>query len=495
MRVVVPVLLLCLAAIAVGGERSREPNPVLGAVVFRGLGCAQCHALDGVPGPRGTRRAGIVLDGGRPFRARVWHRAHLFAPRAVSAESTMPAFSRFFSADPREESVRRFVEEYDTRDGGMFADGVVTREEFVSAGGPDWERVLREFDSGDGVISLADVVPRPSPAVEYLIDLARSRARDAPEPMGDPPDRAESDPASAVRRGEALFRLHCAGCHGERADGNGPAARFFGDAPPRNLLRGDFKFRSTLPPRAPADADVYRTIRFGAGGSMPPWPRLSDRQVWDLVEFVKSNHPAYLPRELIIETADGEEVARFTRESEDASGIDLDEASLRVRKRAGRWWIGGREIEEGARIGAYRFRYGRAVFDWLAGYDPEPVPLPEPEIAFTRVSVVLGYHVYVELDCARCHGAEGRGDGAAAEQTRGSLGEIVRPRDYTRGPQHFKGGADPRSLVRRFLTGIEGTPMPSFREALAGVERVDPREAPWHLAHYVLYLAGVPVPR
>ena len=68
----------------------------------------------------------------------------------------------------------------------------------------------------------------------------------------------------------------------------------------------------------------------------------------------------------------------------------------------------------------------------------------------------------------------------------------MRPTDYTRGAKFLKGGADARSLVRVFLTGLHGTPMPNYAENFAVVESAPAADAPWHLAHFVLRQAGVP---
>lgn len=407
------LLLPLLAAAALAQEDGRA--------VYREEACWQCHLQGdgGFPALEGTRRAGPVL--GAPFvpRSREWHLAHLWDPRSTSADSTMPSWARRFRRSPREPRVREFVARHDSRDGGMHEDGIVTREEYERTGGGAWEAALADLDTGNGVVSLADAAPEPDAAIEALVACLEDLEAPAPAPPPDPPLGDLADQAAAVGRGRALFLRHCAGCHGERGDGNGPAAPFFGDHPPRNFLRGEYKFRSTLAPDPPADADLFRTIRRGTGGGMPGWPQLSAAQVRDLVEFLKSLHPDYV---------------------------------------------------------------GAPVWGWPEGRGPQPVALPRGGLPYTEASAEIGARVYEELQCAKCHGADGRGDGPAAAETRGSLGQIVRPSDYTRG---FKGGADAASLVRTFLTGLQGTPMPSYLAALADVRAAPPADAPFHLAHFV----------
>ena len=114
------------------------------------------------------------------------------------------------------------------------------------------------------------------------------------------------------------------------------------------------------------------------------------------------------------------------------------------------------------RAGPYTFRLGRPVYDWMEEFRPRPLAIPEPPFPYSEASADRGARVYREMRCASCHGPEGKGDGPAAAETRGNLGETVLPTDYTRGARWFKGGSDAKSIVRTLLTGLHGTPMPSF---------------------------------
>jgi len=495
------LLSLLVAAVLVGVFAQAEDRAAQGREVFSGEACWQCHthARDaGLMRVEGTRRAGPVIGAPGPARSREWHRAHFFAPRATSSDSQMPAFSGYFEPHPRSGEVAAFVERFDTHDGTMHEDGIVTRAEYALAGGLDWEAELRRLDTGNGVISGADAPPVPGQELEALIDyLAHEERPEPPAPARAAPS-TRSTPADRQRsivRGRVLFLRHCAGCHGERADGNGPAAPFFGDHPPRNFLRGEYRFRSTNIPEPPLDEDLFRTIRHGAGPSMPAWPAFSDRQVRDLVEYLKSNHPGYLPHELFVER-DGEVILAFVQadaDVDDAAGSTLDEG--RLVKRDGRWWWNGKPIEAaGESVVGYGFRLGRPVFDWMEDFAPERARIPEAPFGYTRASVAIGARVYAEFGCGECHGAAGRGDGPAAGRQRGSLGQVVPPADYTRGPRRLKGGADARSIVRTFLTGLHGTPMPAYAGNFAAATSAPPAAAPWHLAHFVMRQAGVAVP-
>ncbi|MHC4135822.1 MAG: c-type cytochrome [Planctomycetota bacterium] len=493
------LLLLLVTAVLVGVFARAQDRTAKGREVFLGEACWQCHthARDAsLARVEGTRRTGPVIGAPGPARSRGWQRAHFFAPRATASDSPMPAYATYFTPHPRIEEVAAFVARYDTHDGSMHEDGIVTQVEYTRAGGRDWEATLGRLDTGNGVISRADSQPVPTPELEALIDyLAREERPEPPAPVrAASPSSTPADRKRSIARGRALFLRHCAGCHGESADGNGPAAPFFGDHPPRNFLRGEYRYRSTTLPDPPLDEDLFRTIRRGAGPSMPAWPAFADRQVWDLVEYLKSNHPGYLPHELFVER-DGHPVLAFVQvdaEVDDASGFTLGDG--RLQKRDGRWWWNGRPVQSGASVGGYVFRLGKPVFDWMEDFAPEPVELPDVPIGYSRRSALVGARVYREFGCGECHGADGRGDGPAAGGQGGSLGQIVPPADYTRGPRWLKGGADARSIVRTFLTGLHGTPMPAYGGNFGAARSAPPAEAPWHLAHFVMRQAGVPLP-
>jgi len=489
-RWLIPLFILVSAAL-VGAQG--EPLGGSGRAAYASLACWQCHAQErdrGFPAVSGTRLAGPILDQVPQPRSREWHLAHLHNPRAVVVESVMPGYEHLFVPQKNARDIAEFISKHD-RDG----DGVVAKYELDDE--EQWAGLLEAHDtSRNGIISEADAVPAPGPEIEnlvaYLIDLAPSPPPTLPGPAK---TRPPTDRAKAIDRGQALFARHCAGCHGARADGRGSVAGFFGNHPPRNFLRGQYRYKSTPVSEPPTDLDIFLTIRRGAGPSMPAWPLFTDGQVFDLVEFLKSNHPGYLPRELFVKGAELE----FVKDGEtmDASGAMLETG--RISKRAGRWfWIeNGRETEiaHGMRAGGFRFELGRKIYDWMDGFEPTPLDIPDAPVEYSHESAEVGGKIYVELGCGKCHGEEGRGDGQAADETRGSLGQIIKPSDYSRGAHWLKGGADPRSLVRAFFTGLAGTPMPTYLSSFQNAKAASPENAPWHLAHFVMRQAAIPVPR
>ena len=95
----------------------------------------------------------------------------------------------------------------------------------------------------------------------------------------------------------------------------------------------------------------------------------------------------------------------------------------------------------------------------------------------TPESIAKGQKVFREAKCWECHGQEGRGDGKKIWELEDAWGLPIRPFDLTKG-WRFKGGSTPEDIFYRFTTGLNGTPMPSFMDALSGEER-------WHLANYI----------
>ncbi|HSJ15145.1 MAG TPA: c-type cytochrome [Longimicrobiales bacterium] len=101
--------------------------------------------------------------------------------------------------------------------------------------------------------------------------------------------------------------------------------------------------------------------------------------------------------------------------------------------------------------------------------------------------LVEGKEVYRRMECWRCHGDAGRGDGASAPTMADDDDFPIRPVDLTEG-WYFNGGGSAEEIYRRFRTGLDGTPMPSYSDALA--EGVVTDDELWSLAHYVKSMSG-----
>jgi mono/diheme cytochrome c family protein len=94
-----------------------------------------------------------------------------------------------------------------------------------------------------------------------------------------PPDEV------SLQRGEQLYRVHCALCHGLQGRGNGPIVdHWLPDARrPANLTAERI---SQYP-----DGLMYRVITQGIGGMPALRENMNERQYWDVINYVHSLQP------------------------------------------------------------------------------------------------------------------------------------------------------------------------------------------------------------
>jgi mono/diheme cytochrome c family protein len=111
--------------------------------------------------------------------------------------------------------------------------------------------------------------------------------------------------------------------------------------------------------------------------------------------------------------------------------------------------------------------------------------IPKPP-ALSTESVERGKASYAELGCAGCHGELGRTDGTTAPTLKDDFGHPIRPADLTR-PWTFRGGGSREDIFRTVTTGLNGTPMPAFGEALSVEQR-------WDLTDFIYSLGGRETP-
>jgi len=119
----------------------------------------------------------------------------------------------------------------------------------------------------------------------------------------------------------------------------------------------------------------------------------------------------------------------------------------------------------------------------------EPLFLPAaPEFLGAPASVVRGRELYEMLDCGRCHGTGGLGDGPSAATLSPDIwGNPQKPFNFTQGA--LKGGAAPVDVYRTFMTGLNGTAMPSYGDVFAEPDGEAIRDGDaWNLVSYILSL-------
>jgi cbb3-type cytochrome c oxidase subunit III len=118
-------------------------------------------------------------------------------------------------------------------------------------------------------------------------------------------------------------------------------------------------------------------------------------------------------------------------------------------------------------------------------FPPEQQLVIGKPVAPSEESLARGREVFAEMQCAKCHGEEGRGNGPSAAELKDDLGDRIWPADMTQ-PWTFRGGSTATDVYRTFVTGLNGTPMPSYAPSIG------PEDA-WHLTNYVMSLGREPV--
>jgi mono/diheme cytochrome c family protein len=374
---------------AAPGVRTAPPVRTLtederaGEAVYARENCARCHTLlDAAPDegpvelPAATppsvldSRVGpdLGLEGHR--RSDDWHYAHLYAPDFLVPGSRMPASRHLFRTGP----------------GG--------RPE------PDEDARL--------LVAWLQSLGRGRRDV-----WAEARSREPEIPI---PDRRPD--AERLALGRRLYPVHCASCHGTGGDGRGPAAALL-LRPPRDFVRGAYRFRSTAGEKPPADADLFRSITLGTGtgAAMPSFAHLPADDRWALVRRLREFAPPLAGRPL-------DEEAIAAASSRRVAARDAGEAAP----------------EAGTRGSA---------------------PNGDP--------VAGGKALYAELGCAACHGAEAEGRAAplSGEPWRDEEGRALAGSGDLRHPCGLRGGASAEAIDRALRSGV-GEVMPSFASSLEG---------------------------
>ncbi len=125
------------------------------------------------------------------------------------------------------------------------------------------------------------------------------------------------------------------------------------------------------------------------------------------------------------------------------------------------------------------------VFDTLELFKTEA---PKQRLAtgsppqITSEFIARGTDLYQSKKCWECHGRNGRGDGSKADTQKDDWGFPIRPVNFTKS-WRFRGGDRIEDIYRTFTTGFNGTPMPSFVDAIPAAEDR------WALAAFVKSLS------
>jgi mono/diheme cytochrome c family protein len=248
-----------------------------------------------------------------------------------------------------------------------------------------------------------------------------------------------SEPQPELARGQAVYQEQCVQCHGVSGDGQGLAAEFMYPRP-RDYRKGLFKFTSTSYGSRPQREDLVRTVRQGVSGtSMPKFNLLPEKDLQAVVDYVITLSRRGELEEQLVETAQAED--------------DLDA-----------------ELVKDELVPTVLNRWAEAESGEINPLTPQP--------KFTVAHIERGKKAFLTKGCSKCHGDDGRGQTLENKGT-DIWGNQTRAADLTSGMLH--GGQRPIDLYRRIFSGINGTPMPSFRHAL----QAEP-DTIWDLVSYVL---------
>ncbi len=123
--------------------------------------------------------------------------------------------------------------------------------------------------------------------------------------------------------GREIYMERCFWCHGEEGLGDGPSA--VGMFPrPRDLVRADYKIRSTHHGQLPTDEDLFDVVSTGLPGTpMPGWEKvLTSAERRSLVEYIKSLSPRF-------QTETPEPITIPSEPAAQATGLDPSESAQR----------------------------------------------------------------------------------------------------------------------------------------------------------------------
>lgn len=116
---------------------------------------------------------------------------------------------------------------------------------------------------------------------------------------------------------------------------------------------------------------------------------------------------------------------------------------------------------------------------WQKEKPGDPIKIP-PEPPVTIESISHGKALFTKLECWKCHGPQGKGDGPSASTLTDSQDNPIRPYNFAAGKDdsRFKCGSTNADIYKIFMTGVDGTPMPSFADV------IQPNDA-WDLVHFL----------
>jgi len=113
---------------------------------------------------------------------------------------------------------------------------------------------------------------------------------------------------------------------------------------------------------------------------------------------------------------------------------------------------------------------------WVTEKPGTPIEIPsEPQPTADRIRA--GQVLFQRLECWKCHGVTGRGNGPSSDTLTDDQNRPIKPFNF-HDENRFKCGSTNAAMYKDFMTGLDGSPMPSF------ADNVKPDEA-WDLVFYL----------
>lgn len=119
-----------------------------------------------------------------------------------------------------------------------------------------------------------------------------------------------------------------------------------------------------------------------------------------------------------------------------------------------------------------------ALVEYVKSFDPRfaaartRTPMPLPAAPGRSRSADRGREVYTKMQCAKCHGEDGRGVGPSSNAMVDAKGRHVNARDFTQ-PASYRTGWTEREIIRTLETGMNGVPMPSYSGVMSKQDEYD----------------------
>ena len=102
---------------------------------------------------------------------------------------------------------------------------------------------------------------------------------------------------------------------------------------------------------------------------------------------------------------------------------------------------------------------------WVTEKPGDPIQVPtEPKL--TVESIKHGGELFQKLECWKCHGPHGEGDGPSASTLTDSQDNPIRPTTFRQTTRASSAVAPTQDIYKIFMTGVDGTPMPSFADVI-----------------------------